>query len=202
MTMGSGRCQSLTALLLLMLVLGELSSGEQCNPNEYELTARQGKKCCKKCEADRNQEYETTCAETSKTVCRCKAGYRCINPECSICLKPNPCKEGEEIVQEGDLHYTFHCKPCDHGKYLDKVNSKCKPWINCTTLGLDTLFPGNTTHNAKCGVYLRNINGNSWFMICVVVLTAVTSFILILMTIFLHLYIWKMKKMKFPVFTS
>ncbi|XP_028663234.1 tumor necrosis factor receptor superfamily member 9-like [Erpetoichthys calabaricus] len=59
------------------------------------------------------------CTSTRNTVCTCVEGFKCVDAECSRCIKQ--CGKGEETFESG-------CKKCDSGTFNDKVDGICKPW--------------------------------------------------------------------------
>uniref|UniRef100_K7F3B7 TNFR-Cys domain-containing protein n=1 Tax=Pelodiscus sinensis TaxID=13735 RepID=K7F3B7_PELSI len=103
----------------------------------------------------------------------------------------------------GTDHFKFTCEPCKKGTYSDTVNSCCKPWTKCENSGLRTIIPGNFTHNVECGisrVFLKQHNllsrADPKYTTILAILAALGIFILILMTFFLHLCLWTLKKEK------
>ncbi|XP_069466186.1 tumor necrosis factor receptor superfamily member 18 [Ambystoma mexicanum] len=169
----------------------------QCSPSQYPLPTPQGTKCCERCLTV--VPAERPCPGFTDSDCKCTTGYKCKDPECSSCIPVPSCKKGEELLKSGSIDFSYRCKPCSNGTYSDKENGFCRVWSNCESQGLKTIAPGNRTHNVKCGVFeaFRSDAESAGLNTAILaVLTAVAIFILILGTIFLHLYIWRMKKEK------
>ncbi|XP_041945170.1 tumor necrosis factor receptor superfamily member 18 [Alosa sapidissima] len=103
---------------------------------------------CRTCE----HEVAQSCTSTSNAKCSCRPGFDCANPECGRCVKLPHCREGEELKREGNYKFSYFCQPCNNTSYSDTENGTCKPFIKCHSIGLDEVFPGNRTHNAKCGI--------------------------------------------------
>ncbi|EMP25995.1 Tumor necrosis factor receptor superfamily member 18 [Chelonia mydas] len=102
----------------------------------------------------------------------------------------------------GTDHFKFTCEPCKNGTYSDTLNSCCRPWTNCESSGLRTIRPGNRTHNVECGIFGAVTpvqQQDSKYTTILAILTALGVFILILMTFFLHLCLWTLKKEKLHI---
>ncbi|XP_053136593.1 tumor necrosis factor receptor superfamily member 18 [Hemicordylus capensis] len=132
----------------------------------------------------------------------------CANKQCSECRQLPECKTGEELICSGSFDFRFLCKPCPNGTYSDSKNRCCTPWIDCKTLGLKCLQPGNRTHNVQCGqdpitVIIQPDRflppSDSTLTTVLAVLTAAGIFILILMTFCLLVCTWMQKAEKFPI---
>ncbi|XP_041835140.1 tumor necrosis factor receptor superfamily member 18 [Melanotaenia boesemani] len=102
---------------------------------------------CQSCE----QEYSEKCTSTTKGNCACRAGFLCSNNICSKCQK-NECTIWENPIRTENLDsYSYHCEPkCREQEYFDVSNNNCKPWTNCSDVGLAERIPGNKTRNPVC----------------------------------------------------
>ncbi|XP_075762465.1 tumor necrosis factor receptor superfamily member 18 [Pelodiscus sinensis] len=159
------------------------------------------------------QDPVTNCLQSSSVTCglsdlcpnilkltgNCKPGELCGNLPCTICTPLPQCKAGMELNKSGTDHFKFTCEPCKKGTYSDTVNSCCKPWTKCENSGLRTIIPGNFTHNVECGIS-RDVplpgEQDPKYTTILAILAALGIFILILMTFFLHLCLWTLKKEK------
>ncbi|XP_028855027.1 tumor necrosis factor receptor superfamily member 18 isoform X2 [Denticeps clupeoides] len=101
----------------------------------------------------------TVSSQVKKKICRnanaecfCPEGLQCLDRECTTCEKKE-CKKGEELIIEGRYKNSFHCEPCPDNTYSDTWKGICKNFTRCAE-GLDTIFAGNQTHDAECGMKL------------------------------------------------
>ncbi|XP_078498496.1 tumor necrosis factor receptor superfamily member 18 isoform X2 [Lissotriton helveticus] len=194
--------EALPSLLGLAWILAAWCGGAmgvQCPKDQYPvLPPVQDWKCCNRCATE--VEKGTPCPGVKDPDCKCTtAGYKCIDPECSSCLRVPTCGKGEKLVRSGTIHYRYDCQACSDGEYSDIENVESIKWTDCGSLGLETIVAGNQTHNAICGIMIvsktaQESQGSPTTILAL--LTAVAIFILILGTIFLHLYIWRMKMEK------
>ncbi|OXB60994.1 hypothetical protein ASZ78_001259, partial [Callipepla squamata] len=142
------------------------------------------------------------CEETEDTDCKCPQGFSCADRSCTSCKKTE-CPEGKELVRQGVIYYAYSCKPCEKGTYSNGKNSWCQSWTDCESSGLLTIKQGNSTHNALCGYLVKyldqdNVTHDSRYTTILAIVTAAGLFVLILLTFFLHLCIWSLKKEKHP----
>ncbi|XP_042562725.1 tumor necrosis factor receptor superfamily member 9-like, partial [Clupea harengus] len=106
------------------------------------------------CHECRTCEHEVTkkCTSTSNEECSCRLGFDCTSLGCETCVKLPHCGKGTQLIKTGNFNFLYSCQPCTNSTYSDTVNGTCKPFIKCHSMGLDEVFPGNKTHNAKCGI--------------------------------------------------
>uniref|UniRef100_A0AAR2L3N7 TNFR-Cys domain-containing protein n=1 Tax=Pygocentrus nattereri TaxID=42514 RepID=A0AAR2L3N7_PYGNA len=106
--------------------------------------------CCLACPAEPCTSHCEDCPETAtNTRCACSDNPLCSDDRCSEC-EPRPrCQRGEELRRTGAFSFTYVCEPCQDNMYSDAEDSMCEPIVK--KLGLGELFPGNRTHNARCG---------------------------------------------------
>ncbi|XP_051563273.1 uncharacterized protein LOC127446407 [Myxocyprinus asiaticus] len=117
-------------------------------------------KCCKTCplgeypkEHCKENNSDSVCERCStkfKDKCFCEGKILCNDDECSKCVPKEKCKPGHQLMREGNFKYEYHCEPCPNTMFNDAEDSKCKPFAKCD--GLRVIFPGNSTHNARCGL--------------------------------------------------
>ncbi|XP_069546678.1 tumor necrosis factor receptor superfamily member 18 isoform X1 [Brachyistius frenatus] len=104
-------------------------------------------------------EYDQKCTLTSNAICACRAGFLCSNNICSIC-EENKCITGEKVKRTavnssvvGLVQYSYQCEPlCPRNAYFDANKDICKPWTQCSAVGLAERFPGNKTHDSICDI--------------------------------------------------
>ncbi|XP_041743458.1 tumor necrosis factor receptor superfamily member 18 isoform X1 [Coregonus clupeaformis] len=104
---------------------------------------------CLKCQ----HGYTRVCTTTANTNCVCGSGFLCSDHECSKCEKEKICRKGEELKRTGSREYTWKCVPCPNNTYSDTEHGHCKLLTQCGAHGLVVIFPGNKTHNSKCGIH-------------------------------------------------
>ncbi|XP_029358768.1 tumor necrosis factor receptor superfamily member 18 [Echeneis naucrates] len=111
---------------------------------------------CEKCQSC-SQQYVEKCTLTTNAKCSCSPGFLCSDNVCS------DCKKNEDVVGKtpnttvADGKYSNNTV-CPGDAYFDVKANICKPWTQCSTLGLAEFFPGNKTHNAVC--IARVLNGD------------------------------------------
>uniref|UniRef100_A0A4W5PRJ0 TNFR-Cys domain-containing protein n=1 Tax=Hucho hucho TaxID=62062 RepID=A0A4W5PRJ0_9TELE len=117
----------MTVICLLCFWTMGLAADLRCN-DMYEKDGR----CCRLCPPG------SACTSTSNAHCSCGSGFLCSDHPC-----PYHCSR----------EYTWKCVPCPNNTYSDTEQGHCKPLTQCGTQGLDVIFPGNKTHNSKCGIH-------------------------------------------------
>ncbi|KAK2862002.1 hypothetical protein Q5P01_001535 [Channa striata] len=109
---------------------------------------------CEECQSCQH-EYAENCTRTTNAKCLCHSGFLCSNNVCSTC-EENNCVTWERakktvIVSSGITKYSYHCEPaCPDNKYLEVKEDTCKPFTQCSALGLSELSKGNKTHDSVC----------------------------------------------------
>ncbi|KAM5140366.1 tumor necrosis factor receptor superfamily member 9-like [Mantella aurantiaca] len=100
---------------------------------------RSGCKQCDICNAAEGSIQEEPCTVSSNAVCSCPEGSLPKNDQNTACL----CVSGKEIIDR-------KCQPCADGYFSSRENSKCRPWTNCSALGLAVLVAGSVTQDVQC----------------------------------------------------
>ncbi|XP_052648298.1 LOW QUALITY PROTEIN: tumor necrosis factor receptor superfamily member 4-like [Harpia harpyja] len=185
---------SLILICLILLVVSGMSI--------LLLIIQAAKKETKKRPCRNNHQNDSTCPSIEDHDCKCRQGYSCIDSACLYCKKLPECAEGEELVKIGIFDFTFKCKPCEIGTYSNVKNGWCRNWTDCESSGFLTIKQGNSTHNAVCGFPAKGLEqapttNYSPYTTILAILTAAAVFVLILLTFFLHLCIWSLKKEKY-----
>ncbi|XP_007070264.2 tumor necrosis factor receptor superfamily member 18 [Chelonia mydas] len=194
--------QGICLVLLMDLWLRvELALATECSNDEFKVVTKEGITNCLKCSSV-TRGLSDPCPDILKPTCKCSPGYQCSNLPCTTCGPLPQCKAGTELNKSGTDHFKFTCEPCKNGTYSDTLNSCCRPWTNCESSGLRTIRPGNRTHNVECGIFGAVTpvqQQDSKYTTILAILTALGVFILILMTFFLHLCLWTLKKEKLHI---
>ncbi|XP_010003567.1 PREDICTED: tumor necrosis factor receptor superfamily member 18 [Chaetura pelagica] len=195
---GAGQLRARACLLLAVWLCSQQALATPCQGGELRITGRGEKKCCPKCIVSTGNK----CQDAKDKVCQCRQGYSCSDTACGYCEKLPECAEGQELVKQGSIDFTFECKPCETGTYSNVKNGWCRNWTDCESFGFVTVKQGNRTHNAECGFHSKDLEevpmrSDSLYTTILAILTAVAVFILILLTFFLHFCMWSLKKEKF-----
>ncbi|KAM5323668.1 tumor necrosis factor receptor superfamily member 18 [Glossophaga mutica] len=132
--------------LLCALGLGQRPPGDQrCGPERIMRGTGTNARCCGRCaSAQACPEGTCTCLQPE---------FHCGDPQCQTC-KHHPCPPGQEAEAHGQYNYGFECVDCAEGTFSGGSDGRCDPWADCSQSGLRTVFPGNKTHNAVCGLLL------------------------------------------------
>ncbi|XP_058160679.1 tumor necrosis factor receptor superfamily member 18 isoform X2 [Dasypus novemcinctus] len=143
-------------------------------------------RCCSSCVAEKRgcPEPDCTCATPE---------YHCADPQCSSC-KHHTCLPGQRVQPQGRFVFGFECIDCAPGTFSGGHDGHCKPWTDCSRLGLPTVFPGNMTHDATCtqdppAAPRRPLTA---------VLLAVAVCVLVLVSVQLSLHVWQLKRWRVP----
>ncbi|XP_029433953.1 tumor necrosis factor receptor superfamily member 18 [Rhinatrema bivittatum] len=193
-----GNCLWDTNLFLFVLVpwvWAEAALALRCDSDHFRTFTIQGYKCCKICPSEKARDVP--CQSIQDKDCKCEATYQCHNPACDYCLRLPTCSNGQILRRRGEKQYSYECADCENGTYSDPETGLCRKWTNCMSQGLVIITSGNKTQNVRCGEYEASSMSKlseSMPAVSLAVLAAVAIFILILMTIFLHLYIWRVHR--------
>ncbi|XP_040888984.1 tumor necrosis factor receptor superfamily member 18 isoform X2 [Toxotes jaculatrix] len=110
---------------------------------------------CEKCQ-ECQHDYAEKCTLTTNAKCSCRPGFLCSDSLCSVCGE-HKCGAGEKLNRtdipkgSGLIQYSYRCElACPDKAYFDAKENLCKPWTQCSALGLAELIPGNKTHNSVC----------------------------------------------------
>ncbi|XP_058259540.1 tumor necrosis factor receptor superfamily member 18 isoform X2 [Hemibagrus wyckioides] len=110
---------------------------------------------------DCSENHESLCKKCTRTGDHCFCNNSlCEDDTCSQCVSSPRCKQGEELRRIGHFHFTYKCEPCRNQTYNDEEDKMCKPLLDCRNLGLRVIFPGNRTHNTRCGCSEDQRTGN------------------------------------------
>ncbi|XP_064415473.1 tumor necrosis factor receptor superfamily member 3 isoform X2 [Latimeria chalumnae] len=114
--------------------------------------------CCQMCPPVLGFVETSPCTRSQKTRCECKAGTVCIGTDCQHCESQNPCPEGTEAIDSGDINQT--CSPCPAGtfKNISSAHVKCRTHRNCSASGLKEKLPGTAKSDAKCEESTESFN--------------------------------------------
>uniref|UniRef100_A0A8C6FKL5 TNF receptor superfamily member 18 n=1 Tax=Moschus moschiferus TaxID=68415 RepID=A0A8C6FKL5_MOSMO len=180
-----GRVALCGVALLCALGLGQRPLGDlSCSPSQVLHGTGTDARCCR-CAPD-----EGTCPEPA---CQCiQPKFHCGDPQCKSC-KYHSCPPGQGVQPEGNFRFGFECVDCAVGTFSGGHEGRCKPWADCIQLGFPTLFPGNKTHNAVCGLGLPPTEPPS---LLTFVILALAAGILALTVTQLSLHIWQLRRQR------
>ncbi|XP_066522795.1 tumor necrosis factor receptor superfamily member 18 [Hoplias malabaricus] len=113
-------------------------------------------KCCDACPPGQYpKDFCSTvcevCTDKDAAKCPCTKSHLYGDEDVLKCVDRPTCKPGEELKRSGRFSYNYYCNKCPNNTYSAMEDSMCEPITDCRKFGLDVLFPGNITHNAKCG---------------------------------------------------
>ncbi|KAK2857767.1 hypothetical protein Q7C36_005686 [Tachysurus vachellii] len=110
---------------------------------------------------DFSKNHQSLCENCTRKGDHCFCNNAlCGDEKCSKCLSGPLCKLGEELRRTGLYDFTYICESCPNQTYNDEEGKMCKPILDCRKHGLRVIFPGNSTHNARCGCSdIQNHNG-------------------------------------------
>ncbi|XP_053916180.1 tumor necrosis factor receptor superfamily member 11A isoform X2 [Cuculus canorus] len=126
---------------------------QPCGPNEYMDVWNEEDKCLlhKICDQGKALREVNPGNSTFQRQCACTMGYH-WNEDCDCCQRNTICLPGFGVEHPVQQDKDTMCTPCPRG-YFSKVASstnKCKPWTNCTVLGMAEIVPGTDKSDAVC----------------------------------------------------
>ncbi|NWH66670.1 TNR11 factor, partial [Geococcyx californianus] len=126
---------------------------QPCGPNEYMDVWNEEDKCLlhKICDQGKALREVNPGNSTFQRQCACTMGYH-WNEDCDCCQRNTICLPGFGVEHPVQQDKDTMCLPCPRG-YFSKVASstdKCKPWTNCTALGMTEITPGTDKSDAVC----------------------------------------------------
>ncbi|XP_054439551.1 tumor necrosis factor receptor superfamily member 18 [Pteronotus mesoamericanus] len=170
----------------LLCALGLGQGDPRCGPGRLLRGAGTDARCCDSCaSAGACPERACTCLEPE---------FHCGDPQCTAC-KHHRCQPGQQVETHGEYNFGFACVDCAEGTFSGDNEGHCKPWADCPQAGLRTVFPGNKTHNAVCGLLLPPPTGPSCPLAALVVLGAC---LLALAVAQLGLHVWQLRRQRAP----
>ncbi|KAM3922907.1 tumor necrosis factor receptor superfamily member 18 [Leptodactylus fuscus] len=150
--------------------------------------------CCPPC---RQSEKFQVCpdAEQRKEECHCNEGYGCRTKSCTTCEKLPICGRNSYLkrTEKATTVYEYYCEACPKGTYFEAESGTCEPSEektitessrdrNVSSVPSTPSPKITTTENASGPSF------NTW-----VLFFGVAVFILLIITVAIHIFIWKMK---------
>ncbi|XP_037066916.1 tumor necrosis factor receptor superfamily member 11A isoform X2 [Peromyscus leucopus] len=124
-----------------------------CGPDEYLDSWNEEDKCLlhKVCDAGKALVAVDPGNRTAPRRCACTSGYH-WNPDCECCRRNTECAPGFGAQHPLQLNTDTVCTPCLLGFFSDVFSStdRCRPWTNCTLLGMIEAHPGTTKSDVVC----------------------------------------------------
>ncbi|KAG8569164.1 hypothetical protein GDO81_014283 [Engystomops pustulosus] len=191
---------SLMALCCVLLMEATaIFAAEECPNGHYKVNINENPVCCPPCGRD---NFACQDVENRPNECRCGPGYYCKSESCTSCTKIKDCKNPRPLLNrtvKEDSTYEYECKECPNGKYFEEKSGIC--------VSLQTQKTGTSRYeihsflsstpkpesklNDKDTTMTKEPSPNNWTFLAIVL--ALTVFILLLITVAIHLIIWKMK---------
>nr|KAF6472741.1 TNF receptor superfamily member 11a [Molossus molossus] len=124
-----------------------------CGQDEYLGTWNEEDKCLlhKVCDTGKALVAVEPGNRTAPRRCACTAGYH-WSEDCACCRRNADCAPGLGARPPVQLNKDTVCEPCLVGYFSDAFSSteKCKPWTNCTSLGLTETHHGTDKSDVTC----------------------------------------------------
>ncbi|XP_075389328.1 tumor necrosis factor receptor superfamily member 11A [Tenrec ecaudatus] len=124
-----------------------------CGPDEYLDTWNEEDKCLlhKVCDVGKALVAVEPGNRTAPRRCACTAGYH-WSDDCACCRRNSECAPGFGARHPLQLNKDTVCEPCLAGFFSDAFSSldKCRPWTNCTILGMTEKHPGTEKSDVVC----------------------------------------------------
>ncbi|XP_040271486.1 tumor necrosis factor receptor superfamily member 18 [Bufo bufo] len=189
----------LTVWCVLLLEGTAIFAAEECANNNYKVNINGLSVCCPPCTQSENGQ---TCPDASQreNECRCSQGYGCDSRSCTRCEKLPICQRSQlKRFEKETTIYEYYCENCPKGTYFEVENGICKPGdkqIFTTESNRDGAYgPVSSTQKPESkfnttGIFIESSLTN-WTVLALYL--AVAVFILVLVTVAIHLLIWKMK---------
>ncbi|NWR68737.1 TNR11 factor, partial [Centropus unirufus] len=126
---------------------------QPCGPNEYMDVWNEEDKCLlhKICDQGKALREVNPGNSTFQRQCACTMGYH-WNEDCDCCQRNTICLPGFGVEHPVQQDKDTMCIRCPRGYFSNVASStdKCKPWTNCTALGMAENVPGTDKSDAVC----------------------------------------------------
>ncbi|CAN2388259.1 hypothetical protein PRIEUP_LOCUS14985 [Pristimantis euphronides] len=194
---------SLTAVWCVILMEGAaLSAAVECTRGNYKVNMNGKSICCPPCSTSENYQPCSNAYLREHVECRCREGYGCISKSCTQCKILPDCKKDNSMLKSSEDSrsiYKYECEKCSRGTYLEIEDGICKPGGPPPSTAASYSFVpstqkpesnATTTDISKMKDYTEP-SYNKWTFL--VVFLALAVLILLLITVAIHLLLWKMK---------
>ncbi|XP_023555332.1 tumor necrosis factor receptor superfamily member 14 isoform X2 [Octodon degus] len=152
------------------------------HPNGLEQCLR-----CRDCEPDMGLVTRRRCSSTQDTTCDCSPGRFCKAREgdhCVLCQPHTACHPGQRVKERGNSSQDTLCVGCPLGTFSPNGTlDQCLPWTRCSGWLQWETEPGTSSKDATCS------SGLSMLVLCIV-----TALVLLFVTPFLAVWLWKKRK--------
>ncbi|XP_075695842.1 tumor necrosis factor receptor superfamily member 18 [Rhinoderma darwinii] len=182
---------SLIAVWCVLLMGGTAKfATEECT-NNYMVNINGLSKCCPPCKQSENVQVCPD-ADQRQEECRCSQGYGCNSRSCTICEKLPTCKKGYQLKrsEKETTVFEYYCEECPKGTYSEVENGICKSvegQIFTTESNIYSPVPSSQKPENKP----KESAFKNWTSLALYLALAV--FIILLITVAIHLLIWKIK---------
>ncbi|XP_029446356.1 tumor necrosis factor receptor superfamily member 11A isoform X2 [Rhinatrema bivittatum] len=124
-----------------------------CGPDQYMNMWNEEDKCLRQklCDPGKGLVVVNQGNSTFQRECACKPGYHWIG-DFEYCTRNTECGPGFEAEIPSHNDRDTICKEClaEHFSSNSSATEKCKPWTNCSALGMVEKVPGTTKTDAIC----------------------------------------------------
>ncbi|TKS71308.1 Tumor necrosis factor receptor superfamily member 4 OX40 antigen OX40L receptor [Collichthys lucidus] len=115
---------------------------DTCHEGTYQITNNYSGRCqgtCTKCDEQSGSFTIKKCTKENNAECQCRSGFVPSDSDYSTCR----CDRGFGLsINNGRKE----CSKCEHGYFNARINSPCKKWKECKSVGT----PGTTTSDVIC----------------------------------------------------
>ncbi|XP_073511369.1 tumor necrosis factor receptor superfamily member 18 [Phyllobates terribilis] len=196
------RMNSLMALWGVMILMGGTVTfaAEKCPKDNYRVTMNGHSLCCQPCE---QSEESLACQNSNQLLqeCRCSQGFGCNSKSCNSCVKLPDCKKKSQLrrSEKESTVYEYYCEESSPRTPSNEENGIHKPGEEKISITESSRNDSSmsSTQKVESKPSTPRIKGNTgtvfnnWTSLALYLALAV--FIILLITVTIHLLIWKMK---------
>ncbi|KAM4015953.1 uncharacterized protein ACNLHF_002485 isoform 2-T2 [Anomaloglossus baeobatrachus] len=177
------RMGSLMALWCVILMEGTATfADEKCAKDNYKVMINGHSLCCPPCE---QSEPSLPCRNSDQKLaeCRCNQGNGCNTKTCTSCVKLPDCKKKSQLRRSAkeSTVYEYYCEERSNGT---EEHGSYKPGDE------EIAITESTRTSSSTQKHERTIS-KDWTSLALYL--ALSVFIILLITVIIHLLIWKMK---------
>ncbi|XP_066461682.1 tumor necrosis factor receptor superfamily member 18 [Eleutherodactylus coqui] len=187
----------LIAVWCVILMEGTaIFAANECTTGNYRVNMNGLSVCCSACK-QRQPTHPCPDAEQRQNECRCNQGYGCTSRSCVTCKELPDCKNRSQLkrIENEATLYSYYCQDCPKGTDFEVKNGSCQPSKEQpTTVGTYSSVPITREDKRKVTTTDISIVSNFFKSTLPALYLAIAAFIVVLITITVHLLIWKMKK--------
>ncbi|XP_063779061.1 tumor necrosis factor receptor superfamily member 11A [Pseudophryne corroboree] len=155
------------------------TSCNPCGPDEYMSLWNNDTECVRHIVCDPGKALHVLHSgnRTFPRECVCTEGYH-LDAQLEICMENRKCPPGFGVQSPVELNKNIICATCNVGYYSNSTSTTdhCKPWTNCTDVGLEEIVAGTNVSDAVCD---RRLLPDSTQVIILITLLILASVLII-----------------------